>query len=108
MDVKFLEQFYEKIILPKYGLVFSDVFKWKDHGKVGPDTYAHYLEDADGTEFVLLNEDFPNGDYMSDNLTHSTVPLVGDDNSDILRVTIGTDWIPNVSGYFTLYKEKNR
>lgn len=106
MNTQFLEQFYETVILPKYGAEFTGVSKWKDHGKVGLDSYAHYFDDPNGVEFVLLNEDFPNGDYLNDDLSHDVVQVA--DGADTLQVTIGDAWIPNISGYFTLYKEKSR
>ena len=38
MDNKFLEQFYETVILPRYkeAISFGDI-TWVDHGKVGMD-----------------------------------------------------------------------
>ena len=107
MDTTFLEQYYEKVILPLYYDTSIIVLRWKDHGQVGPDAWAHYFENGKGTEFILLNEDFPGGDYLNDGLSHTVVRLPGDKNRDTLCVTITDTWIPNISGYFTLYKEKN-
>jgi len=107
MDNPFLEQYYEKVILPLYKDDSIKVAFWKDHGRVGPDNWAHYFEDANGTEFVLLNEDFPGGIYLNDDLTHEVVLVPGGETS-VLEVVVGDDWIPNVSGYFTLYKEIDR
>lgn len=107
MDTAFLEQYYEKVILPLYGEDSIKVTTWKDHGQVGPDNWAHYFEDAKGIEYVLLAEDYPGGIYLGDDLTHDVVP-VPDSESTALQVTFNNKWIPNISGYFTLYKERNR
>jgi len=106
MDNAFLEEYYEKVILPLYKDESINVSSWKDHGKVGPDNWAHYFETKQGKEFVLLNEDFPGGIYLNDGLTHDPVKIPSSDET-ALRVTIGDSaWIPNVSGYFTLYRER--
>lgn len=108
MSDEFLENYFEKVILPQYRDDSIQVAKWKDHGKVGPDSYAHYFDDASGAEYVLLNEDYPDGAYLNDDLTHDIVPVPRDSDQSALKVTIGDDWIPNISGYFTLYKERPR
>ncbi len=107
MDNGFLEQYYEKAILPLYEDASISVMKWVDHGQVGPDNYAHHFENAQGVEFILLNEDFPDGSYLSDNLTHQFVPAPNYEDG-IVAVSIGRKWVPNISGYFTLYKEERR
>ncbi len=106
MDIASLETYYEKTILPKY-LDVAEVSEitWKDHGKVGPDAWAHYFEDKSGREYVLLYEDFPGGEYLEDNLTHEIV-LCGNETS--IFVENSPNKIENVSGYFTLYREKKR
>lgn len=80
---------------------------WKDHGRVGPDNWAHYFKDTAGIEYVLLNEDYPGDLYLNDNLTHDVISAPGA-NTAAIHVIIGDDWIPNISGYFTLYKERRR
>lgn len=107
MDTTFLEEYYEKVILPQYKDASIKVASWKDHGQVGPDNWAHYFDDDDGTEYVLLNEDYPGGLYLNDDLTHDAVQVPGGE-STALHVTVGDTWIPNVSGYFTLYRERSR
>lgn len=107
MNEMFLERYYEKILLPQY----SDTIKfknitWKDHGKVGVDAWAHYFDDENGREYVLLYEDFPGNDYLNDNLTHNIVPC-GDETSIQVSLSTGTQ-IDNVVGYFTLYRERKR
>lgn len=104
MNNEFLEQYFEQVILPQYkNLTFTNV-TWKDHGKVGLDTWAHYFEDTAGIEYVLLYEDYPTGEYLNDDLSHEVIPC-GSDTS--LHVSLSSAAvIDNVSGYFTLYKEK--
>ena len=43
-DNKFLEQFYGRVILPRYegSIELGDV-GWIDHGKVGLDAWAHHF-----------------------------------------------------------------
>jgi hypothetical protein len=99
-----LEQYYENIILPQYSsaVTFKSI-TWKDHGKVGLDAWAHYFENENGREYVLLYEDFPGNDYLNDELTHEIV-VCGD--SKTLHVALSTDGlVDNVVGYFTLYQE---
>lgn len=103
----FLEQYYEQVILPLYKDASIKVSSWKDHGQVGPDNWAHYFEDSNGVEYVLLNEDHPSGTYLNDDLSHDIVPVSASDTSSI-QVAIGENWIPNISGYFTLLKERRR
>lgn len=107
MDNNFLEDYYEKVILLLYRDESIKAVVWKDHGQVGPDNWAHYFEDAIGIEYVLLNEDYPGGLYLNDELTHDVIPAPGADAAAV-HVTIGDGWIPNISGYFTLYRERNR
>ena len=107
MDTAFLERYYEKVILPLYKDDAIKVATWKDHGQVGPDNWAHYFEDANGIEYVLLAEDYPDGSYLGDDLSHDVVP-VPDSESTAIQVTVNNNWIPNVSGYFTLFRERSR
>ncbi len=105
MNIDLLENYYETVILPLYGdtLDMSSI-TWKDHGQVGPDSWAHYFDDEDGREYVLLYEDFPGGDYLNDDLTHEIVPC-GDET--IVRITARPEKnVDNLVGYFTLYAEK--
>lgn len=105
MDNAFLEQYYEKVILPLYKDEAIKAATWKDHGQVGPDNWAHYFENEQGVEYVLLNEDYPSGAYLNDDLmTHETIRVPGT-GSTALQVSYDNNWIPNVSGYFTLFKE---
>lgn len=106
MDISFLEKYYQTVILPQYSTEdFSSGVNWKDHGKVGLDTWAHYFDDKSGREFVLLYEDFPGNEYLSDDLTHDIVLCQGE---ICLQVSASTDGlVDNMLGYFTLYKERS-
>lgn len=107
MDANFLEQYYEKVILPLYSSVatFKNV-TWKDHGQVGNDAYAHYFDDENGREYVLLYEDFPGGDYLNDDLTHDILPYKEETSVKVSIESAGA--IDNIAGYFTLYQEKRK
>lgn len=107
MDSSFLEQYYEGVILPLFHYEGAEVVAWKDHGKVGLDTWAHHFDNSEGVEHILVNEDFPGSEYPPDDLTHEMVSFP-DSEDGILHVSIGSDWIPNISGYFSLYREKSR
>jgi len=104
-DNSFLEEFYERVILKRYseGTDFGTIH-WASHGKVEPDAWAHYFE-VDGREFVLLYEDFPGGSFLDDGLSHELVKC-GNENSIELRFSDDVKQIPNVTGWFTLYREK--
>lgn len=105
MNDKFLEQFYESVILSRYkdGIDIGGI-KWKDHGKVELDSWAHYFEDKNGKEYVLLFEDSPGSSFLDDGLSHEVIKL-GDESSIGISFSDGK-YIPNVTGYFTLYREK--
>ena len=104
MDTAFLEQYYQSVILPQYSTEdFSAGVTWKDHGKVGLDTWAHYFDDKNGREFILTYEDFPGNEYFSDDLTHDIVLCKGE---PYLQVSTSTEnVVDNIFGYFTLYVE---
>lgn len=107
MDNHSLEQYYETTILPLFQDKATKTITWKDHGKVGLDTYAHYFEDINGVEYILVNEDFPGNEYPPDDLTHEMVVAPNTDDG-IIKIATEDAWKPNVSGYFSLYKEKGR
>jgi hypothetical protein len=101
-----LENYYETVILPQYRqAVEFKTITWKDHGKIDLDAWAHYFEDENGREYVLLYEDFPGNTYLNDGLTHDIVKC-GDETN--IKVSISTGAvIDNVTGYFGLYQEKS-
>lgn len=106
MNDKFLEELYENVILPCYkGVLDIGKISWKDHGKIELDAWGHYFEDSNGKEYVLVFEDFPGNVFLDDKLTHEIVKI-GDECSVKLDVS-GSKYIPNVTGYFTLFREKN-
>lgn len=105
MDIKFLEQFYEKVILPQYGSTVFDNVTWIDHGAIELDSFAHYFRAGDSRDYVLVFEDFPGNIAFDDGLSHDIVLV----NNEI-SIRFGGDppfkYIENITGYFTLYKEK--
>ena len=105
MDVKFLEQFYEKVILPQYANTVFDGVVWIDHGTVDLDVIAHYFRDKSGKEHVLVFEDFPGNAVFDDELSHEIITVNGKKS-----IRFGGDppfkYIENITGYFTLYQEK--
>lgn len=104
MSDDFLEKLYETVVLPNYEGIDIKTIHWKDHGKVGLDTWAHYFEDETGREYVLVYEDFPGNEYLNDDLSHDIVSI-GKETS--LQVSLSNDKkIDNIAGYFTLYCEK--
>lgn len=104
MNTKSLEQFYETVILSRYKGVFDiATIKWISHGKVDLDAFAHYFE-CGGKEFVLLYEDYPDGSFLKDGLSHQVVQI-GEDTSFELRLSDDSTPVPNIIGWFTLYQE---
>jgi len=102
----FLEQFYEQAVLPRYAdAVDLQNITWKDHGKVGLDAWAHYFDDQDGREYILLYEDSPGGAPFDDGLSHDVVE-VGGQLSHRFGFEGDVRLVPNITGYFTLYREK--
>ncbi len=105
MNTNFLEIFYEIAILPNFDIAvdLKDI-KWKSHGKVDLDAWAHYFDDKDGREYVLLYEDFPDGAFLKDGLTHEPVKV---DDEISFELKFGNNkQVPNLTGWFTLYREK--
>lgn len=105
MNENLLERYYESVVLPLYDddIDVADI-TWKDHGQVGPDAWAHYFDDRDGREYVLLYEDFPGSDYLNDDLTHEILPC--GEEASVRVMTVPERTIDNFTGYFTLYGEK--
>ena len=104
MEDTFLEKLYEEVILPNYAEINTSEIVWKDHGKIDLDAWAHYFEDKQGREYVLLFEDFPGSTYLNDGLTHEVVKYGKDDTIQI-NLTMPHKYVPNVTGSFTLFKE---
>ena len=106
MNTKFLEQFYENVILPQYAQVFFGKITWFDHGSIGPDAFAHYFKSTDAEQYVLVFEDFPGSTAFDDGLSHE---IISTNDEKVIR--FGGDppfkYVENITGYFTLYKEKD-
>ena len=103
---KFLEEFYENVILPKYSdnLDLSNI-KWIDHGKISDAySFAHYFI-CNNKEFVLLYENFPGNTYFDDGLSHDIIKC-GDKTNIELKFSDNKE-IDNIAGWFTLYREKD-
>lgn len=103
---KFLEEFYEKVILSKYDC-FSDVFKisWVDHGRLD-DSYvwAHYFE-VNSRHYVLLSNDYAKGSHLDDGMTHEIVKYNNESGIE-LKFNDNSEF-ENITGNYTLYIEKN-
>ena len=107
MNNDFLEKLYEIAILPNYPEINVGTIHWKDHGKVDLDAWAHYFDDQKGIEYILLFEDFPSGSFLADGLSHELVESAGRGS---IRFSLDPPfkYVENITGYFTLYKEKDR
>lgn len=96
---------YIQINLPRYSnqATFEKVI-WKDHGKFNFDAWAHYFDDENGREYILVYEDDPSLSQFDDGLTYEMIPF-GESGS--LKLSFGDNKeVVNVTGYFTLYQEK--
>ncbi len=103
-STNFLEQFYEQAILPRYaGQIRCAEITWLGHDKVTLDGWAHYFTTEDG-EYALLYEDFPDGEPFKDGLSHEVV-MLGGQTSIELRFGDTPKQIPNMVGWFTLFKK---
>lgn len=93
------------MILPQYSSTVFDNVTWIDHGAIELDSFAHHFKAGDSREYVLVFEDFPGNVAFDDGLSHDIVLV----NNEI-TIRFGGDppfkYIENITGYFTLYKEK--
>jgi hypothetical protein len=105
MNDSLLEEVYELVILPNYPEINIGSIHWKDHGKVDLDAWAHYFDDENGTEYILLFEDYPSGSFLADGSTHELIETAGRTS---IRYSIDAPfkYVENLTGYFSLYKEK--
>ena len=105
MNDNLLEKLYELVILPNYPEINVGSIHWKDHGKVDHDTWAHYFDNENGVEYILLFEDHPGGSFLADGSTHD---LVMTDDRASIRYSLDAPfkYVENLTGYFSLYKEK--
>lgn len=106
MDIKFLEQFYERVILPQYSSTVFDNVTWIDHGAIELDSFAHYFKADNSRGYVLVFEDFPGNVAFDDGLSHDIV-LVNNEKTIRFSGDPPFKYVENITGYFTLYKEKD-
>jgi hypothetical protein len=104
-DYSTIERFYEASILPRYRIVFSNI-TWTDHGRIGDGVFAHYFTSGN-VRYVLVFEDYPSQPHFiaQDN---ELIPAPNTENGAIAypaHQTIEKEYIENVTGYFTLFKE---
>lgn len=104
---KFLENFYENVILPRYSeyLGIAEI-RWIDHGRLD-DSYVwvHYFE-TNGKQYILLSNDYTEGSHLDDGISHEIVKC-GDEKSIELNFSDNKE-IENITGRYTLYREKDR
>lgn len=104
-DNKFLEEFYNRLILRSYDAVLGlKNIHWMAHDKVDLDAWAHYFT-CDNKEYALLYEDLPDGSFFKDGLSHEVVKC-GDETSIELRFSDSSLQIPNLTGWYTLFRKK--
>lgn len=107
MDNTLLERLYETVILPNYPEIDVAAIRWKDHGKIGPDTWAHYFDNGDGVEYVLQFQDYPDTSLFDDELSHELVKSA-DREYLLFSLEPPFKYVENITGYFSLYKERVR
>lgn len=103
----FLELFYINVILPRYSdsLDLTNL-RWIDHGYIDDsNVYGHYFESG-GKQYVLLSNDYAQGSHLDDGLSHEVVKC-GDETSIELKFN-DNHKIDNITGWYTLYREKTR
>jgi len=117
-----LEELYEKVILPQFGIV--DTISWKNHFRIGPDNHAHLFA-CGGARFVLVYDDYPTTDVDSLKKEFSGASIMqvaldrsGNNVTVDESITLGRDdyilrfgpgslphkWVYNVTGYFQLFR----
>jgi hypothetical protein len=88
MNNRFLEQFFENVILTRYEGSFDiSGIKWKDHGKVDLDSWAHYFVSKVGKNYVLLFEDFPETRFL---MTDYLMKLLKSTDRIVFRLLLKT------------------
>lgn len=104
---RFIEDFYSNVILPRYNNSL-DITKihWIDHGKLD-DSYvwAHYFE-TNGKQYILLSNDYAEGSHLDDGMSHEIVKC---DNKTSIELNFNDNKeVENITGRYTLYREKER
>lgn len=114
MDGKSLHEFYDKVLLPQFGIKDKET-KWGGSEDVGPDEVVHYFS-IDSDDYALIFEDF-GGLGSSEAFVKENVKLKND-SFEYVAPTSHTDYSPsypikfptpyqycvNVTGTFTLVK----
>ena len=99
MDVAKLEAYYERDILPHYGIHAPGIV-WVNHASIATDVVAHYFTYNSET-YVLIFEDFPSTSHYVAEDNELIVTKDGERSID----TRSEDYVENMTGFFTLYKE---
>jgi hypothetical protein len=108
MNEEFLEKLYETVILPRYkDEIDLGKVRWVSHGKVDLDAWAHYFQ-VDSKAYALLYEDYPDGSYFKDGLSHEVVKLGDEFSIELKYGDVTPKQIPNILGWYTLFREKDR
>ncbi len=106
-NINIFEVIYQNVILPRYSdyLDINDI-RWIDHGRVD-DSYvtAHYFE-SNGQHYILLSNNYTHGTYLDDGISYEIVKC-GDKTSIELNFS-DNHKIENVTGKYTLYREKKQ
>lgn len=68
-------------------------------------THGRIIFDLTEKEYVLLYEDFPGDEYFNDELSHEVIKVDGKPSIE-LRFSDDAKQVPNVTGWFTLFREK--
>jgi hypothetical protein len=105
MNEVFLKKFFEAVILSNYEQIDIDEISWKHYKKINSDAWTHYFNDKSGNEYVLLFEDYPSNSF-SDNKSMYEVVRHGDDDSMRFGSNVPFKYVENITGYFTLFREK--
>lgn len=114
MNGKLLYEFYEKVLLPQFGLKGIEL-KWSSSDDVGPDESVHYFS-TNTDKYALIFEDF-GGLASSEQWIKEKVKIVNN-KFEYINPTSHTDHRPsypikfptpyeyckNITGTFTLVK----
>lgn len=106
MDYKFIEQFYEKVILYQYGNPDFSSITWTGHD-ITNDSYSnHRFTDSVGNHYLLIFQDYPIEDYWPSGENYAQVSTKDKNTVDFSGGPM-FKYIPHISGYFTLFITNN-
>lgn len=103
-----LEHIYEQRVLPAFEPIYGHI-QWHGHSILGDDSSVHYFS-ANDESYLLLFESSVNTalHLLADNSIspHQSLELIQPKDSDYPNVYIQDNdtYIPNVTGYFSLFK----